>query len=231
MILCATRSIGFGSSSSLTPQSLWADVVSTNVTAFYPSPKHRAVEVVGTYAPDEALSEGQREDTEQRVRRLLVRAPQDRAWRRRGLVVMCRTRRLRTEKAQSISTAGTLQQGPGHGKATATSRSSAGRSDSQIGTIHPAKKPRTTPAEGGPNAMITVAASNRQVLGGVDVGDGGHVASTDATAAARSSAIEVPMDDDGDAGRIEFRPDFVGACARLMGLTEEGVFRVIVGFL
>ncbi|CAM9285786.1 unnamed protein product [Ectocarpus sp. 4 AP-2014] len=192
---------------------------------------HIPLEVAGTYAPDEAMSEEQREETEQRVRRLLVRAPQDRAWRRRGLVIMCRTRRLRTEKAQSMSTTGTLKQGPGHGEDTATSRSSAGRSDSHIGAIHPAKMPRTTPAEGGLNAMITVAASNRRLPGGGDVGDGGHVASTDATVAASSSAIEVPMDDDNDAGRVEFRPDFVGACARLVGLTEEGVFRVIVGFL
>lgn len=79
--------------------------------------------------------------------------------------------------------------------------------------------------------MIAVAASARQVLGGVDAGDGAHVISTNATAAATSSAIEVPIDDDGNAGGIEFRPDFVGACARLVGLTEEGVFRVIVGFL
>ncbi|CAM9144245.1 unnamed protein product [Ectocarpus fasciculatus] len=188
---------------------------------------HIPVEFIGTYAPDEALSEEQREEREQRVRRMLERAPQDRAWRRRGLVVMCRSRSLRTE----ISTAGTRQQGPGHAEGTATRRSNAGRSDSHIGTIHAAKVPRTTPAEGGPNAMIAIGTSDRQVLGGVDVGDGGQIVSTDATAAATSSAIEVPMDDDGDAGRVEFRSDFVGACARLVELTEEGVFRVIVGFL
>lgn len=77
--------------------------------------------------------------------------------------------------------------------------------------------------------MVASITSDRQVLRGVDVGDGGHIVSTDTTDTA--SAVEVPMDEDGDSGRIEFGPDFAGACTRLVGLTEEGVFRVIVGFL
>ncbi|CAM9657926.1 unnamed protein product, partial [Hapterophycus canaliculatus] len=53
-------------------------------------------EVIGTYAAEEdtPLSEEERGEVEERLRRLLVGAPSDRAWRRRGWVVLCRNRVL-----------------------------------------------------------------------------------------------------------------------------------------
>lgn len=64
-----------------------------------------AAEVVGIYAADnDGTTAREREDQAYRVRRLLREAPADRAWRRRGFVVLCRWRSLAEAPPTEAST-------------------------------------------------------------------------------------------------------------------------------
>lgn len=72
-----------------------------------------AAEVVGIYAVDnDGTTAREREDQVYRVRRLLREAPADRAWRRRGFVVLCRRRSLAKAPPTEAST-GSREQGDG----------------------------------------------------------------------------------------------------------------------
>lgn len=69
-----------------------------------------AADVVGIYAADNDWTTArEREDQTYRVRRLLREAPADRAWRRRGFVVLCRWRSLAEATPTEASTRSSFQ--------------------------------------------------------------------------------------------------------------------------
>lgn len=224
-------------------------------------------EVIGTYASeeDEPLSEGDRGEVEERLRRLLVGAPSDRAWRRRGWIVLCRNRvLLRNYQRQELVTMDVIRhpENGGEGKEDPTLQGSGRKGVGSIGSAsHAAKVPRTatmttaTALAGAEGHSVTATPSlltheprgNNNTAhighgrGGCEDGGVPPAGATSPTGAegfesgarSRSAYEVVDIDEewDDDNGRVASRRDLPGAIHRLMGLTEEGVFREIVGFL
>lgn len=119
------------------------------------------------------MSEEERGEVEDRVRRLLVGAPSDRAWRRRGWVVLCRNRVLLRSTQQQQQKSATSCHTQGGGGAKDDPMLNGGSSGSKSvggngGGHHAAKVPRTASTAtagagaaagaGGNNAAITTAA-------------------------------------------------------------------------
>lgn len=121
----------------------------------------------------------------ERLSKLLAFAPQDRVWRRRGFLVLCRANTDRLRLTVEISdTAGSVGQ--------------------------PLQRPKRRSRKGQVKVEI--------MTGGKHSGQGGGSASTGTRAAREGSR-------DGRNGG-----EFDAVAAWLMGLTDEDVFRRIVGF-
>lgn len=138
-----------------------------------------AAEIVGHHI-EYAACPLKKEDVH-RVRELLANAPADRAWRRRGFVVLCKARFLRAKSSRSISVK------PSNSKALHDDRVSGSSGDAWLGA-------RERRQEQGERLL------------------GGHMA--------EDQVHKVAPDD-----------AFRSAVVRVMELSEEGLFRNIVGFL
>lgn len=175
-----------------------------------------AVEAIGTYASDEepALSEQERRDAEERLRRLLVGAPADRAWRRRGMLVLCRNRAPSSENSLDIKDActGEDEQQELHRLGGACSSISSGEND------RAAKIPKVEQREGSTTTRVHTSST----LG--DVGTIVGTASGTTSSPTREGGVEIrthPSSTD----------PFPGVVFKVVGLAEEELFREIVGFL
>ncbi|CAN0214309.1 unnamed protein product [Ectocarpus fasciculatus] len=128
----------------------------------------------------------------ERISKLLARAPQDRAWRRRGFLVLCRAHPDRVRLEVEIPTA-------------------AAEATEQL-----QERPRSRPRTGEVKVKVEVKVEVEMV--GTSGGGGGAGARSGA-----QDAIEAVRE--GTGGGFDF------VSAWMMGLTEETVFRRIVGFL
>ena len=169
------------------------------------------------YASEEepALSEADRRQGEERLRRLLVGAPADRAWRRRGCMVLCRNRILTSGKP----------------KGTAEDMCLVEREDAREGQEDEQQRRRWCFDSAGKCPAAKVARVS-EGDGGID--EGGLGRSGSATIA--DAAVAVPAQYRPDRVEVEDqedrsdRDDFSGVCFRLVELAEE-IFREVVGFL
>lgn len=174
-----------------------------------------SVEVIGVYASDEepALSEAERRQGEEGLRRLLVGAPADRAWRRRGCMVLCRNRIL-TSSGKPLDTDEDVcldaeEREVQEGHEDEQQRRRERECTDGGGKYHPAAKvARVAGGEGGGSSTATpadaVVDSTKNQLGRVEIGG---------------------QEDGSD------RDCFADVCFRLVELAEEEIFREIVGFL
>lgn len=194
------------------------------------------VEVIGNFASDAepALSEAERRLGEERLRRLLVGAPADRAWRRRGCVVLCRNRILSGEKEPPLSMEDTrpqerqetTQEGQGDDGEQRRRRSGRGCVDGGGGYYPASKVARVGGGEGEGGGE-----------GGRGGGRGGSSTITTATAADgvvvapaenRRGWVEMVGQEEDASSDRDFSSD---VCFRLVELAEEEIFKEIVGFL
>lgn len=186
-----------------------------------------SVEVIGVYASDEepALSEAERRQGEEGLRRLLVGAPADRAWRRRGCMVLCRNRIL-TSSGKPLDT-------------DEDACLDAEEREAQEGHEDEQQRRRERECTDG-GGKYHPAAKVARVAGGEGGGDGGGGGGGGGTGSSTATPADAVVDSTkNQPGRVEIggqedgsdRDCFADVCFRLVELAEEEIFREIVGFL